>query len=291
LCAGYTHILSCADMTDVLAAFATQTERKFNHTSDEVHVGATSRFVEHLDPTLANKPILVIDDIEMNRAVAAQQLDKLGLRYELASDGEHGLQQAMTKEFAIILVDVSMPVMDGHEFTARYRELEQAQQPSPRRVPVIAMTANAAADDEARCLEAGMDDYMAKPVLLGRMAAMIKKWIGIQDDGRISEKNFSDMPVEAVELNETKVEATTAPGSPIDFTTIHRLIGTDDPKIICRLLETFLSSFDAVQERIDAALAVRDASELHEAAHAAKGTARQGGASHLSPDFPCAPFI
>jgi len=123
-------------------------------------------------------PILVIEDNELNRAVAGRQLGRLGLDHIFAEDGKIGLDRATQETFAAILTDLSMPVMDGFEFALKYREWETGQAEAGReRTPVIAVTANVTPKDMARCKEVGMDDFMAKPVTLKRLDEILRKWL------------------------------------------------------------------------------------------------------------------
>ena len=123
-------------------------------------------------------PILVIEDNELNRAVAGRELGRLGLEHSFAEDGQDGLDRATRETFAAILTDLSMPVMDGFEFALKYREWETGQAEAGReRTPVIAVTANVTPEDMARCKEVGMDDFMAKPVTLKRLDEILRKWL------------------------------------------------------------------------------------------------------------------
>ena len=127
---------------------------------------------------VVDHPILVIEDNELNRAVAGRQLGRLGLEHIFAEDGKDGLDLAMRDTYAAILTDLSMPVMDGFEFAVKFREWEQDRLSSGKeRTPVIAVTANVTPDDMARCKDAGMDDFMSKPVTLKRLREILIKWL------------------------------------------------------------------------------------------------------------------
>src|SRR5581483_8401247 len=105
--------------------------------------------------------ILLAEDNAVNQRVAARMLEKLGHDVELADNGFQAVQKFNEKAFDMVLMDVQMPEMDGFQATAAIRKLELTQ---AKHTPVIAMTAHALKGDRERCLEAGMDGYIAKPV-------------------------------------------------------------------------------------------------------------------------------
>jgi CheY-like chemotaxis protein len=146
----------------------------------ESEVGSSKR-----EPiAVVDHPILVIEDNELNRAVAGRQLGRLGLDHIFAEDGKDGLDLATRETYCAILTDLSMPVMDGFEFAVKFREWEQDQIAAGRdRTPVIAVTANVTPDDMARCKDAGMDDFMSKPVTLKRLREILTKWLPGPESG------------------------------------------------------------------------------------------------------------
>ena len=118
------------------------------------------------------KTVLVAEDNPVNRQVAGAMLEVLGYRFEFAQDGEEVLQRITVSSYDLILMDVQMPNMDGLEATRRLLQLVAAKsQPRPK---IIGLTANAMASDQARCLEAGMDSFLAKPVQLNELDTAIR---------------------------------------------------------------------------------------------------------------------
>ena len=109
---------------------------------------------------------------EVARRVAALQLEKLGCHVEVASNGIEAVEMATRLHFDVNFLDCQMPEMDGYEATAEIRRREAGG----RHVPIVAMTAHAMAGDRDRCLVAGMDDYLAKPVRLPDLKAALRRW-------------------------------------------------------------------------------------------------------------------
>src|SRR5450830_536308 len=124
-----------------------------------------------------DKQILLVEDNLMNQQVAVHQLHRLGYAVDVTVNGEEALAALVTKSYAAILMDCQMPVMDGFETTRRIRRNEQA---SGRHIPIIAMTANTMKGDRERCLEAGMDDYLSKPILREQLDAVLAGHIRAQ---------------------------------------------------------------------------------------------------------------
>jgi CheY-like chemotaxis protein len=117
--------------------------------------------------------ILLVEDNEMNRDMLSRRLRRKGYEVEIAVDGLQGIEKAVTGEFDIILMDMSLPELDGWEATKRLRESSDTQE-----IPIIALTAHAMAGDRERALESGCDDYDTKPIELPRLLAKIEALLG-----------------------------------------------------------------------------------------------------------------
>lgn len=126
-------------------------------------------------PMGAGQKVLIVEDNRVNQKVAAGMLKKLGYSSEIAANGIEALSKLTENDFELILMDCQMPEMDGFEAT---REIRLKEQGTNRHTPVVAMTAHVADGDEAKCLAAGMDDYLAKPVRLEDLSARLRRWIG-----------------------------------------------------------------------------------------------------------------
>ncbi len=118
--------------------------------------------------------ILLIEDNEMNRDMLTRRLQRRGYEIVIAADGAQGIALAQSESPALILMDISLPVLDGWEAT---RRLKMA--PETKSIPVIALTAHAMTGDREKCIEAGCDDFDTKPVeisrLLGKIEVLLSK--------------------------------------------------------------------------------------------------------------------
>ena len=210
------------------------------------------------------RPVLVIDDTATNRELAARQLARLGLDCETAENGLEGLNRATREDYSLILVDGSMPEMDGFDFARQLRLYEERQ--GLRRVPVISMTAHALSGDAERFLQAGMDGYLAKPVSLQRLEKILATWLG---SGEVTETELIQPP-----------EPRSVPC--IDHAQLAGLLGTDDPQVLAEMLEIFVADLAPLLDTAREALSSGDRAVLRESAHAAKGAAMSAAAAPLT---------
>ena len=138
-----------------------------NHSGDSSRPSAAVRLVGH---------ILVVEDNPTNQKVTRAMLNVLNLQCTMADDGQHALDLiAGGGQFDLILMDLQMPVLDGYGATAKIRQRE-AESGEPRRA-IVALTADAFAKDHEHCLSAGMDDFLAKPIDLEQLTAMLQRWL------------------------------------------------------------------------------------------------------------------
>src|SRR5512132_3518759 len=121
--------------------------------------------------------ILLVEDNEMNRDMLSRRLVRNGYEVFIAMDGQQGADMALSERPDLILMDMSLPVIDGWEATRRIRAND-----ATRRIPVIALTAHAMAGDREKAMDAGCDEYETKPIemsrLLGKIAALLKPTAG-----------------------------------------------------------------------------------------------------------------
>jgi CheY-like chemotaxis protein len=140
---------------------------------------STTSILERIEPALATlareyrgRRILLAEDEPVNREVAVSLLEDAGLAVDVAEDGLEALDLASRHDYDLMLMDLQMPNMDGLEATCRVRLLQNCNQ-----LPIIAMTANAFAEDKARCFEAGMNDFISKPIAPATFYACLLKWL------------------------------------------------------------------------------------------------------------------
>ena len=117
--------------------------------------------------------LLYVEDNEMNRDMLSRRLQRRGFEVLIASNGEQGVAMAAAEKPDLILMDMSLPVLDGWQATRRLKTA-----PDTRRIPIIGLTAHAMATDRDKCLEAGCDDYDTKPVELERLLEKIERLLG-----------------------------------------------------------------------------------------------------------------
>lgn len=126
-------------------------------------------------PSRIRGRVLLVEDNPVNRMVAQRLLDLLGLSCDAVENGKLAIERLADQRYDAVLMDCQMPIMDGYGATRLWREHEE--QLGAGRLPIIAMTANAMAGDRQKCLDAGMDDYLAKPVTREQLLATLARWI------------------------------------------------------------------------------------------------------------------
>jgi PAS domain S-box-containing protein len=214
-------------------------------------------------PTRAH--VLLVEDNDINRTVALGVLAKLGYSADVAANGLEALERLSGASYAAVLMDCQMPEMDGYTAT---REL-RLREGSARHTPIIAMTASALAEDRERCLAAGMDDYVSKPVRLDDLDATMSRWL---DQPRSAPE--AQRPDQEGELVQSSIERR-----------LDQLRGPDpaeDEPFLSELIGSFLAEAPVYVGELAGAVARGDAAALGETAHTLKGAAGNLGATRLA---------
>lgn len=146
-----------------------------------------------------SKTVLLVEDNEVNLKVAQKLIDYIGFPFDVAENGMVALNKAKNTRYRLILMDCQMPVMDGYHSTRRIRKYEEENDLD--RTPIIAMTANAMLGDKEKCLEAGMDDYMSKPLNRYILEKTLKKWDPFADD-KVVKKDQQNTQAEPKDIND-----------------------------------------------------------------------------------------
>jgi PAS domain S-box-containing protein len=215
--------------------------------------------------------ILIAEDNVVNQKVTVRQLKKLGYSSDAVANGVEAIEALRKIPYDVVLMDCHMPELDGYEATRLIRELE-AEKPALDRPPVyiIAMTANALEGDRDRCLAAGMNDYISKPVKLPELQAVLQRAAGFVRP--VPRRTFGDGP-------DTPADAVIDPAVLAGLRELHEP-GEEDGTV--ELIDLFLRDTPKCIESMQAAIARSDAAALRESAHSLKGTASNLGARRLA---------
>jgi signal transduction histidine kinase/CheY-like chemotaxis protein/HPt (histidine-containing phosphotransfer) domain-containing protein len=203
--------------------------------------------------------VLVVDDHPVNREVLVRQLDLLGIAADSVNDGVEALEAWAAGRYTAVLADIHMPRMDGYELAKRIRAAEASGRKADR-TPVVAVTANAMKGEEERCIEAGMDAYLVKPVNIDRLRATLERWLAVDRGG-----------------NGHAASHDNGPGNAIDRAVLGAWLG-DDRAAIDSLLGKFRDTAVETQREIDSASRSGNLAALAAAAHKLKGAANAVGA-------------
>jgi PAS domain S-box-containing protein len=226
------------------------------------HAAAGPLRLPHAGASGRRPVVLVVDDHPVNQEVMVRQLDLLGVDADTAADGEKALEAWSRNAYAAVLADVHMPRLDGYALTRHLRAAE-GERPGAARTPVIAVTANAMKGEEERCLAAGMDAYLAKPLNIDLLRATLLRWLPLDDE-------FGGERV-----------LRGADGAAIDRSVLASWLG-DDREAIASLLGKFRGTAIEAERRIGTALDLGDLANVLSAAHKLKGAAQAIGAGGVA---------
>ncbi len=202
-------------------------------------------------PSLA-MPILVVDDNNINQMVAEGILNKLGFEIHTAENGKTAIEKLAEKKYSVILMDCQMPVMDGFEATRAIREMADVN--SNYKLPIIAMTANAIQGDREKCLAAGMDDYISKPLNPQELVDMVYKWM---------KKSITEGD-----------DAFIAEMQPLVFdhsALLQRVMNDED--ILAAILDSFANNIGNIEKKLQESIRKQNFADIQLHAHSIKGAA------------------
>lgn len=215
-----------------------------------------------------NARVLVAEDNSANQQVAIGMLERLGCTVIVADNGLEALSLLERNRFDAVFMDCNMPEMDGYQATQAIRQLEGAA----AGLPVIAMTANARAGDHQKCLQAGMDDYLPKPLKLEKIRAKLLEWLPAMGVSEGAGETLDGAPAVA--------PASGAPG-PIDEERINELrnsVSGAFNKMVIAYIEDLPLHISSLEEAINA----KDSEKIRHFAHSIKGSSKNFGATELA---------
>ncbi|HEY7871982.1 MAG TPA: response regulator, partial [Rudaea sp.] len=229
---------------------------------------------------------LLVEDNPVNRQVAQRLLTLLGLSFAVAENGKEALDQIERDKFDVVLLDCQMPVMDGYTAVRILRQNETAK--SSQHMPVVAMTANAMAGDREKCLRAGMDDYLSKPLNRALLEQTLRRWIPAGAASRtpspapaVAVPTPRPSPAPAFAVQAPPVPAVSASAAALDADVVRDLLevmGDEFTDLVRVYLEDTPKSIASLEQAANAA----DNQGLIAPAHSLKSTSANLGALSLS---------
>jgi signal transduction histidine kinase/CheY-like chemotaxis protein len=253
----------------------------------------TSKQLDSISPE-----ILLVEDNEVNLKVAEKLIQYIGYPFDFAMNGQEALEKVKIKRYRMILMDCQMPVMDGYKCTNKIRDYELAA--GLNRTPIMAMTANAMMGDREKCLDAGMDDYMSKPLNRYILEKTLKKWDPLvksaEETSTPVETNNASASTEPVEAQPKIIEqpsvqtppANESKKAPVEINQkwlntktledIKEFMGDE----MVQLLEMFEQETPSILKKMQQALKGNKFDEVEKMAHMLKSTSGNIGANGLS---------
>jgi len=222
--------------------------------------------------------VLVAEDVETNQMLAKSLLERMGLDVTIAADGNEALQKTLTHKFDLILMDIQMPYMNGYEATKTLRKKGIT-------TPIVALTASAMKGDDKKCLEAGCNDYLAKPIDRKELLKIIAKYLPSKSGALSNTVHSAKSEVDELTTlccDRTTQEATDTEVSEeiINWDQLIDRLGDED--LIEQILPTYLKDNKEHFEKLSEAVKSRDSEAIASHAHALKGAARNLGVVQLS---------
>jgi CheY-like chemotaxis protein/HPt (histidine-containing phosphotransfer) domain-containing protein len=223
---------------------------------------------------------LVVDDNSINQTVAKGMLAKFGIEVECANNGQEAVDKLEQLSFDLVFMDCQMPVMDGYTATQHIRDPQSKVK--NHAIPVIAMTANAMQGDREKCMDAGMDDFIAKPVDVVKLQTKLDKWLAILLIESEENKETSVIDEETVQPDTQIVEKDSEEEIVVfDFKAMSERL-MDDEELIQVIADAFLQDMPIQVEQLEAYVKAGDHQQAAAQAHKIKGASANVGGLALS---------
>lgn len=221
--------------------------------------------------------VLLAEDNLINQEVAKGMLESLGCRVDVAANGQEALAALDRTVYDLLLMDWHMPELDGLAATRQIRAREQ--QTRARRLPIIALTANAMEGDCQQCLAAGMDDYLSKPFNQEQLLAVLQRWT----HQRVSDDKPSVSPPAEKGATTQAIPDTSSPAfDPTPLAQLRTLQRPDKPDIIRKVVSQYLTTAPQLLQTLQDAVTRQEAETVHHAAHSLKSCSAQVGALQVA---------
>lgn len=220
--------------------------------------------------------VLLAEDNLVNQKVAMKTLEKLGYRADVVSNGAEAVEALRSREYSLVLMDVQMPGMDGMEATRRIRDPRTGAL-NPR-MPIVALTAHAMAGDRQKCLDAGMDDYLSKPIRLDELSAVMSRWLAPAPIDRQTPGGQQDLG--EPQIPPLRDDATAQTEQVIDESVLLDLLD-GDRAAATEITADFLDDAPRQVAGLRTAAAAGDLDLVRERAHTLKGASASVGAAPL----------
>jgi len=234
--------------------------------TESTRPGGTARLT-NAGSTHRGLTVLLTDDNVINGTLAKTHLDALGMHTDIARDGLEAVDMAAAHDYAAIFMDCQMPIVDGFEATRRIRAAEHG-----RRVPIIAMTALAMPADRERCLAAGMDDYLSKPIRREQLDAVLDRCLGSRE---------SLAPGQVADGGSESPDGSERANGVLDRARILQIRDAFTPEQFQELIDAFDEQQQTCVAEIGGAIERRDHGEVRRIAHKLNGSSLGVGAARL----------
>lgn len=253
-------------LTDTLRQTLLQTMHR-DSSLDEPSAAAS---LKPQDETCMQGLVLLAEDNKVNQKVAVAMLSRMGLTIELAANGQEALEMWRRENYELILMDCQMPVLDGYEATACIRKEERAR---AGHTPIIALTANAMASDREKCKNAGMDDFISKPVSKEQLITVLSRWLSqAEEEPAVEEPQYEA---------ELQIEEAADAQPPLDDTVVNSLHETVG-EVFADLVLVYLEETAELLQNLQNALNEDDLDAARRLAHSIKSSSANMGALRLS---------